>query len=196
MTHTEQDTLPLELPRTPEPAAPPRVSAVRFREPIPGPLHYTTMDSPLGELLLFGDGEALSGVSTSPKDGAPHRIPEGWVADAKPFVEVERQLGAYFAGKLREFDLPLAPAGTAWQLRVWRALTTIPYGKTAGYGELAQELGKPTASRAVGTANGRNPISVIVPCHRIIGANGALTGYSGGLERKRKLLNLEGRLRE
>ena len=196
MTHVEQDALPLELPEALEPAPPTRVKAVRFREPLPGPVHYTTVDSPLGELLLFGDGTALSGVSTEPEEGAPHRVPQGWVGDAEPFVEVERQLGAYFAGELREFDLPLAPAGTAWQLRVWRALTTIPYGETAGYGELAEELGKPTASRAVGTANGRNPISVIVPCHRIIGANGALTGYSGGLERKKKLLNLEGRLRE
>lgn len=191
MTHIEQDALPLELPETLEPAAPPRLKAVRFRDPFPGPTHYTTMDSPLGELLLFGDGESLGGVSTPPKDGAPHRVPQGWVAGAEPFVEVERQLTAYFAGELSRFDLPLAPAGTAWQLRVWRALTTIPYGETAGYGELAEELGKPTASRAVGTANGRNPISVIVPCHRIIGANGTLTGYAGGLDRKRKLLNLE-----
>lgn len=192
--NTEQDVLPLELPEGP--VAPPRTTSVRFREPLPGPIRYTRMDSPLGELTLYGDGEALGGVQTPPKDGVERSIPENWVADAKPFAEVERQLTAYFAGELREFDLPLAPAGTAWQLRVWRALTTIPYGETAGYGELAEELGKPTASRAVGTANGRNPISVIVPCHRIIGADGSLTGYAGGLDRKRKLLNLEGRQRE
>ncbi|QRN81808.1 MAG: methylated-DNA--[protein]-cysteine S-methyltransferase [Nocardiopsis sp. BM-2018] len=149
------------------------------------------MGSPLGELTLYGDGEALGGVLTPPKEGVSRAVPENWVADAKPFTEVERQLTAYFAGELKEFDLPLAPAGTAWQLRVWRALTTIPYGETAGYGQLAEELGRPTASRAVGMANGRNPISIIVPCHRVIGANGSLTGYAGGLERKQYLLGLE-----
>ncbi|SIO84292.1 methylated-DNA--[protein]-cysteine S-methyltransferase [Nocardiopsis sp. JB363] len=195
MTYTDQDALPLDLPAAVEPTAPPRVTSVRFREPMPGAIRYTTMDSPLGELLLFGDGEALAGVSTPPKDGSPHRVAERWVADRAPFAEVRRQLAAYFAGELREFDLPLAPAGTPWQLRVWRALTTIPYGETAGYGELAEELGRPTASRALGAANGRNPISVIVPCHRVIGANGSLTGYAGGLERKKKLLNLENKNR-
>ncbi|MBR8745331.1 methylated-DNA--[protein]-cysteine S-methyltransferase [Nocardiopsis sp. MG754419] len=195
MTYTDQDALPLDLPAPVEPIPPTRETAVRFREPMPGPIRYTTMDSPLGELLLFGDGEALGGVSTPPKDGAPHHVPEGWLAERTPFTEVERQLSAYFAGELRGFDLPLAPSGTVWQLRVWRALTTIPYGETAGYGELAEELGKPTASRAVGSANGRNPISVIVPCHRVIGANGSLTGYAGGLSRKEFLLTLEGRHR-
>ncbi|GAA1086469.1 methylated-DNA--[protein]-cysteine S-methyltransferase [Nocardiopsis metallicus] len=187
--NTEQDVLPLDLPQ--EPTAPPRETAVRFREPLPGPTYYTTMGSPLGELTLYGDGEALGGVLTPPKEGVSRAVPENWVADAKPFTEVERQLTAYFAGELKEFDLPLAPAGTAWQLRVWRALTTIPYGETAGYGQLAEELGRPTASRAVGMANGRNPISIIVPCHRVIGANGSLTGYAGGLERKQYLLGLE-----
>lgn len=187
--NTEQDVLPLDLPQEPE--APPRETAVRFREPLPGPTYHTRVDSPLGELTLYGDGEALGGVLTPPKEGVSRAIPENWVLDAKPFAEVERQLAAYFAGELTEFDLPLAPAGTAWQLRVWRALTTIPYGATAGYGQLAEELGRPTASRAVGTANGRNPISIIVPCHRVIGANGSLTGYAGGLERKQYLLGLE-----
>ncbi|MGW5879152.1 methylated-DNA--[protein]-cysteine S-methyltransferase [Nocardiopsis terrae] len=181
--------LPLDLPRGS--AAPPRRTATPFREPLPGPTRYTTVDSPLGELLLHGDGEALGGVLTRPGNGVERSIPQDWVAEAKPFTEAARQLAAYFAGELREFDLPLAPAGTPWQLRVWRALTTIPYGETAGYGQLAGELGKPTASRAVGTANGRNPISVIVPCHRVIGANGSLTGYAGGLERKEYLLTLE-----
>ncbi|WP_017580533.1 methylated-DNA--[protein]-cysteine S-methyltransferase [Nocardiopsis valliformis] len=187
--NTEQDVLPLDLPQ--EPAAPPRETAVRFREPLPGPTYYTTISSPLGELTLHGDGEALGGVLTPPKEGVSRTVPENWVTDAKPFTEVEQQLTAYFAGELKEFDLPLAPAGTAWQLRVWRALTTIPYGETAGYGQLAEELGRPTASRAVGMANGRNPISIIVPCHRVIGANGSLTGYAGGLERKQYLLGLE-----
>jgi methylated-DNA-[protein]-cysteine S-methyltransferase len=152
------------------------------------------MESPMGELTLFGDGEALSGVLTPAADGKTRVVPQDWVADRKPFTEVERQLKAYFAGELREFALPLAPAGTEWQLRVWAALTTIPFGETASYGQLAQEVGRPTASRAVGMANGRNPISIIVPCHRVIGANGSLTGYAGGLERKEFLLGLEKRI--
>jgi methylated-DNA-[protein]-cysteine S-methyltransferase len=187
--NTEQNVLPLDLPEGP--TAPPRDVAARFRQPLPGPTYHTTMASPLGELTLYGDGEALGGVLTPARDGVPRTVPEHWVADAKPFAEAERQLTAYFAGQLREFDLALAPAGTAWQLRVWRALTTIPHGETASYGQLAEELGRPTASRAVGMANGRNPISIIVPCHRVIGANGSLTGYAGGLERKGYLLDLE-----
>lgn len=172
-----------------EPVAPPREAAVTFRTPLPGPTRHTTMDSPLGELTLYGDGEALGGLLTPPKEG--RTVPSDWVRDEAAFTEVRKQLTAYFEGRLRHFDLPLAPAGTPWQLRVWQALTTIPYGETASYGELAQELGRPTASRAVGMANGRNPISVIVPCHRVIGANGSLTGYAGGLERKEFLLALE-----
>ncbi|WP_282104581.1 methylated-DNA--[protein]-cysteine S-methyltransferase [Nocardiopsis sp. B62] len=183
---TEQDTLPMDL----EQPAPSREAAVTFRSPLPGPTRHGTMDSPLGELTLFGDGEALGGLLTPPQQGT-RAIPSDWVADEGSFTEVRKQLAAYFAGELQHFDLPLAPSGTPWQLRVWRALTTVPYGETSSYGQLARELGRPTASRAVGMANGRNPISVIVPCHRIIGANGKLTGYAGGLERKEFLLALE-----
>nr|WP_152691975.1 methylated-DNA--[protein]-cysteine S-methyltransferase [Nocardiopsis sp. RV163] len=177
-----------------EPKAPPRVAAVEFRAPLPGPTRYTTMPSPVGDLTLFGDGAALAGVLTPAKDGRTRMVPQDWVADHEPFADAEKQLKEYFAGELREFSLPLAPVGTDWQLKVWAALTAIPFGETASYGQLAEELGRPTASRAVGTANGRNPISIIVPCHRVIGANGSLTGYAGGLERKEFLLGLEGRV--
>jgi methylated-DNA-[protein]-cysteine S-methyltransferase len=111
--------------------------------------------------------------------------------DTPPLDEARRQLEAYFAGELREFDLPLAPEGSEFQLRVWEQLRAIPYGETISYGELARRVGDPAAARAVGLANGRNPLPVIVPCHRVIGADGALTGFGGGLERKRRLLELE-----
>jgi methylated-DNA-[protein]-cysteine S-methyltransferase len=115
----------------------------------------------------------------------------GWVRDADAFADVAHQLDAYFAGELRDFDLQLAPAGTPFQQQVWSALRAIPYGETASYGEIASTVGQPGAARAVGGANNRNPIAIIVPCHRVIGAGGSLTGYGGGLERKRKLLALE-----
>ncbi|WP_277615514.1 MULTISPECIES: methylated-DNA--[protein]-cysteine S-methyltransferase [Nocardiopsis] len=182
------DMLPLDI-EVPEPA---RAAAVVFKDPTPGPTRFTTMDSPVGELTLYGDGQALGGVLTPAKDGSSRHVPADWVReDTGVLADTADQLRAYFAGTLTEFDLPLAPAGTEWQRRVWTALTTIPYGETASYGELAQELGRPTASRAVGMANGRNPISIVVPCHRVIGADGTLTGYAGGLERKRFLLSLE-----
>jgi methylated-DNA-[protein]-cysteine S-methyltransferase len=119
-----------------------------------------------------------------------------WVEDAARFEEARRQLDEYFAGHRAEFDLPLSPRGTAFQREVWAALQTIPYGEVRSYGQIAAQIGRPGASRAVGLANGRNPISVIVPCHRVIGASGALTGYGGGLPRKRLLLDLEARGRE
>lgn len=179
------------LPLDVAPVAPWRRAPVEFRTPLPGPTRYTTMPSPVGELTLFGDGEALSGLLTSAKEGRSRIIAENWSSDPAPFTEAVRQLESYFAGELREFDLPLAPVGTEWQLKVWAALTTIPFGETASYGRLAEELGRPTASRAVGMANGRNPLSIVIPCHRVIGADGSLTGYSGGLERKKFLLGLE-----
>jgi methylated-DNA-[protein]-cysteine S-methyltransferase len=114
-----------------------------------------------------------------------------WVEDAGPFGQVTRQLDEYFAGDRTEFDLPLHPIGTPFQLEVWEALTAIPYGEVRSYGQVAEQLGRPGASRAVGLANGRNPIAVIVPCHRVIGASGSLTGYGGGIHRKRLLLDLE-----
>ena len=145
----------------------------------------TIIDSSVGELTLTSDGAALtalhfgvSGPATGPDD----------VTSA-----AAEQLAAYFAGDRREFDLPLRPAGTAFQHAVWDALRHIPYGETIGYGELAQRLGRPRAARAVGLANGTNPIAIVVPCHRVIGASGKLTGYGGGLERKRTLLELEAR---
>ena len=149
------------------------------------PPRYDTIESPLGELLLVGDGRALTGLYM---DGAPG---PGWRRDPAAFRQAADQLRAYFARELREFDLPLAPHGTPFQQEVWAALREIPYGRTVGYAELAAALGRPGAARAVGAANGRNPMSIVVPCHRVIGADGALTGYGGGLRRKRLLLDLE-----
>ena len=146
---------------------------------------YDSIDSPLGPLLLTGDGHALTGLHM---DGRPRA---DWRRDRAAFAAAAEQLEAYFAGRLTEFDLPLAPRGTPFQLAVWQALREIRYGTTISYGELAARLGRPHAGRAVGAANARNPIGVIVPCHRVIGARGALTGYGGGLERKRRLLELE-----
>jgi methylated-DNA-[protein]-cysteine S-methyltransferase len=148
---------------------------------------FHVLDSPIGRLLLTRDGRALTGLYMEPHP----RLPTSARSDPAGFADAEAQLRAYFAGERTEFDLPLAPSGTPFQLRVWEALRTIPYGETATYAELAAAVGKPTAFRAVGAANGRNPISVIVPCHRVIGADGTLTGYGGGLERKRVLLELE-----
>jgi methylated-DNA-[protein]-cysteine S-methyltransferase len=153
---------------------------------------YTTVDSPIGELLLLGDGDALHGLymQDAPK---PMTLEPGWRADRGTFADVRRQLDEYFGGDRTTFDVPLAAAGTPFQRAVWRGLRGIPYGETMSYGELARRIGRPSAVRAVGLANGRNPISVIVPCHRVIGADGTLTGYGGGIERKRLLLELETR---
>jgi methylated-DNA-[protein]-cysteine S-methyltransferase len=156
----------------------------------PSTVAYTTTDSPLGELLLLSDGAALTGLRLSPHHDLLARHPQ-WRRQATPFGEAVAQLAAYFAGDLTEFDLPLAPHGSAFQLQVWEALRTIPYGQTTSYGQLAASLGNPRACRAVGLANGRNPIAVVVPCHRVIGSAGSLVGYGGGLERKRLLLALE-----
>lgn len=188
---TEQDMLPLAA--TDEAAGARRVPGVDFRTPLEGPTRYTLMDSPVGELTLTGDGEALTGIHTRGAGDKNQIVQDGWVRDDAPFAEAARQLRAYFEGRLRDFDLPLAPPGTEWQLTVWHALTTVPYGRTASYGELARDLHRPGSSRAVGSANGRNPISIVVPCHRVIGADGSLTGYSGGVWRKEHLLGLETR---
>jgi methylated-DNA-[protein]-cysteine S-methyltransferase len=154
------------------------------------PLLYTLVDSPIGSLLLVGDGHALRGLYM--QDGRrPKQIAPDWEPSTSCFADVRAQLSEYFAGARTEFDLALSIDGTPFERRVWSALTEIPYGETLSYGELARRLGQPSAARAVGLANGRNPISVIVPCHRVIGANGTLTGYGGGLERKRMLLELE-----
>jgi methylated-DNA-[protein]-cysteine S-methyltransferase len=149
------------------------------------PARWHTLDSPIGELLLVGDGRALSRLEMSPRD-----LPSGR-RDPDAFRDVAAQLDAYFAGELTEFDVPLAPSGSGFQLRVWAELLAIPYGQTVSYGAVAAAIGRPDAVRAVGATNGRNPIAVIVPCHRVIGADGSLVGYGGGLPRKRLLLELE-----
>ena len=153
-------------------------------------IFYTTFGSPVGPLLLAGDSNALRLVSfESSKRSTPPR--PDWEQDKAPFAEVIRQLQAYFGGELKEFDLPLALEGTDFQLRVWKALRTIPYGETISYAQLAQCIGNPKSVRAVGLANGSNPIPIIVPCHRVIGSDGSLTGFGGGLSTKKKLLELE-----
>ena len=154
------------------------------------PVFFCTHPSPVGELLLTWGGRALTGLYMDPHKWGPERGPD-WREDAAPFAAAREQLDAYFAGELAEFDLPLAPEGTEFQRRVWDALRRIPYGKTVSYAELARMIGKSEAVRAVGAANGRNPISIIIPCHRVIGADGSLVGYGGGLERKRWLLQHE-----
>ncbi|MEU8139145.1 methylated-DNA--[protein]-cysteine S-methyltransferase [Streptodolium elevatio] len=164
---------------------------MEFVPPLDGPPRHTVVGSPVGELLLVGDGEALSGLFMLPDAKYVPEIGGDWVRDDAVFDEVTRQLEEYFGGERREFDLRLAPRGTDFQRRVWRELTTIPYGRTTSYGAMADALGSPTASRAVGAANGRNPISIIVPCHRVIASTGALTGYAGGLDKKQQLLALE-----
>jgi methylated-DNA-[protein]-cysteine S-methyltransferase len=153
---------------------------------------FTTIESPIGRLLLTSDGTALTGLYMEPSRKA--QSTDGCIEDvsAPPLSAAVRQLTEYFAGTRREFDLPLRLQGTVFQQRVWRELTEIPYGETWSYGELAKRIDKPNASRAVGLANGRNPISILVPCHRVIGADGSLTGYGGGLDRKRWLLAHEG----
>ncbi|AVH94658.1 MULTISPECIES: methylated-DNA--[protein]-cysteine S-methyltransferase [Streptomyces] len=153
-------------------------------------VQHTVVDSPYEPLTLVAVDGVLSRVHMT---GQRHRPPEETFGDPdpRPFGEAVRQLDAYFAGELTAFDLPLHLVGTPFQLRVWERLSLIPYGETRTYGELAEELGNPGASRAVGLANGKNPVGIIVPCHRVVGAGGGLTGYGGGLDRKRRLLAFE-----
>ena len=151
---------------------------------------WTRTASPIGDLLLVGDGHALHGLYME-EGRRPVAIARDWVEDPTAFADVRAQLAEYFAGSRTRFDVPLVLRGTPFQRAVWGALRAIPYGQTVGYGELARAIGRPGAARAVGLANGRNPIAVIVPCHRVVGANGSLTGYGGGMERKRLLLDLE-----
>ncbi len=154
------------------------------------PIFYEHIESPIGSILLAGDGTTLSFVGL-PESRHPLSIPPDWKRNAEAFVLAKQQFAAYFAGDLKEFDLPLAPRGTEFQQRVWKALGTIPYALTISYAELARRIDNPKASRAVGLANGANPLSIIVPCHRVIGTNGSLTGYGGGLKAKQHLLDLE-----
>jgi methylated-DNA-[protein]-cysteine S-methyltransferase len=151
---------------------------------------YTYTTSPVGRLLLAGEGNALRWLAFA--EGREAVEPEpGWEHAEEPFGEAIRQLRCYFSGDLTAFDLPLAPEGTLFQRTVWQALVEIPYGETISYGELARRIGKPSAVRAVGAANGQNPLAIVVPCHRVIGSDGKLTGYGGGLEVKEALLALE-----
>jgi len=153
---------------------------------------YTSLASPIGPLLLVADGSGLRQIVFA-KNGRPAEAEPDWQQNSSPFRDLTRQLEAYFAGQLEIFDLPLAPEGTSFQQKVWTELCKIPYGETISYGDLACRIGNPNASRAVGLANGSNPIPIIIPCHRVIGSNGKLTGYGGGLHIKEKLLALEKR---
>jgi methylated-DNA-[protein]-cysteine S-methyltransferase len=148
------------------------------------------MDSPVGPLTLVSTDGVLSGMYMDDQRHRPTAETFG-LRDDTQSAEVIEQLEAYFTGELREFNVPLAMVGTEFQRRVWTELQRIPYGETTTYGELAERLGQPTAARAVGLANGKNPISIIVPCHRVVGSTGSLTGYGGGLERKQALLDHE-----
>ena len=155
--------------------------------------YYQLYDSPTGELLLLSNGVALTALHMTAGKYVPTTSSD-WVRDERLpiFAQTKRELDAYFLGKLRAFTMPLAPLGTDFQKRAWLALTKIPYGETRSYGQQAHSIGSPAAVRAIGSANGKNPIGIIVPCHRVIGANGSLTGYAGGLHNKEFLLKLEG----
>jgi methylated-DNA-[protein]-cysteine S-methyltransferase len=157
-------------------------------------VYYTEMKCPLGTLVLESDGESLTRVRLpgEPEPATASGDGDDRVRDAKPFKEATAQLREYFAGTRRKFDLPLAPRGTPFQLKVWRELRKIPYGSTITYAVLAHRTGNDKACRAVGAANGRNPLPIIVPCHRVIGTDGSLTGFGGGIEAKHRLLKLEG----
>jgi methylated-DNA-[protein]-cysteine S-methyltransferase len=150
--------------------------------------YYTIVESPIDELTLVSNGRELTALHMGEV-----RVGSDWVRDddAEPFARVREQLRRYFRGELTSFEVPIALKGTEFQRQVWEELCRIPYGQTISYGELARRIGNPNAMRAVGLANGRNPIGIIVPCHRVIGANGTLTGYGGGLPRKKLLLELE-----
>lgn len=154
---------------------------------------HVTLPSPIGPLTLVAQAGRVTGLYMDAQRHRPDAVTFGIPGEPEdePFAAAARQLAAYFAGQLTAFDLPLAPAGTQFQQRVWAALQTIPYGQTWTYGQLAAKIGNAAAIRAVGLANGKNPIALVIPCHRVIGSDGSLTGYGGGLDRKRFLLDLE-----
>ena len=158
-------------------------------------MFYDIIDTPLGQMTLIGDEHSLIHIEL-PEAKRPLMLASEWRRDANRFSEERRQFDQYFSGTSNTFDLPLAPSGTPFQKEVWRALCDIGYGETISYGELASRIGRPKASRAVGLANGANPLSIIVPCHRVIGANGSLTGYGGGMNAKRWLLDHEKKNRD
>jgi methylated-DNA-[protein]-cysteine S-methyltransferase len=153
----------------------------------------TTVPSPVGRLTLLGEGEDLVGLYFD-HDPEAAKARAGAVRDDRRLRRAAAELEEYFAGSRTRFDLPLAPRGTEFQKAVWRALVRIPFGETATYGEIARSIGQAAASRAIGGANHRNPIAIVIPCHRVIGADGSMTGYGGGLDRKRLLLDLEARV--
>ncbi len=153
-------------------------------------MYYCYLNTPIGDLLLAGDDDALSLVGF-PQGAMRHDPDADWVYDEKPFAAVREQLQEYFAGTRKDFDLPLNVSGTEFQVQVLEELQRIPYGETTSYGDIAQRIGRPKAMRAVGAANGRNPIPIIIPCHRVIGSGGQLTGFGGGLDTKEALLRLE-----
>ncbi|MEI2775498.1 MAG: methylated-DNA--[protein]-cysteine S-methyltransferase [Tetrasphaera sp.] len=158
---------------------------------VSGPVHVV-LDSPVGPLTVVAEDEAVIGIYFAGHRRRHPLPPAGLALPAEPVLQdTAGQLAEYFAGRRRAFDLPLAPRGDAFQQDVWALLQDIPYGKTRSYGDLAAALGRPGAARAVGAANGANPISIVIPCHRVVGADGTLTGYAGGLDRKRFLLDLE-----
>lgn len=153
-------------------------------------MYYRYLTTPIGDLLLAGDEDGLAQIGFP--QGKMRRDPApDWIFNEKPFVEACRQLGEYFAGTRKEFELPLHLSGTDFQVQVLEELQKIPYGETASYGDIAKRIGRPKAMRAVGAANGRNPIPIVIPCHRVIGSSGDLTGFGGGLDTKEALLRLE-----
>jgi len=154
-------------------------------------MRYTTFASPLGELLAIASSRGLSGLYLPGDRHFPTKVGASWQADDALFTSLRNQLNAYFSGRPTRFDLALDLVGTSFQQRVWTALCAIPWGATASYAEIAHRIGAPRAARAVGMANGRNPVAIIVPCHRVIGASGDLTGYASGIVNKRYLLDLE-----
>lgn len=151
--------------------------------------YYQWIESPVGLLLMTGDGRSLTGLYLKGQKHFPIQTADGQEsAKAEPFAQTQAQLTEYFAHQRQSFDIPLAAQGTNFQKQIWQLLLQIPFGETVSYGSLAQKIGQPDAARAVGAANGRNPLSIIVPCHRVIAANGKLTGYAGGVDRKQWLL--------
>lgn len=152
-------------------------------------LRYTYVDTPIGAILVAGDDNAIVEIQFAGAEPKPE-----WIRDDAALAGAASQLGAYFAGELCAFDLPLAPRGTNFQQSVWRALRAIPYGETTTYAKIAERIGKPRAVRAVGAANGANPIPIVIPCHRVIGSSGSMTGFGGGIDVKRQLLALEARV--
>lgn len=155
--------------------------------------HFTHFDTPMGTMLAIATDDAITDLHIVSGKYVP-KIDEQWIDSPKlpVFLQLRQELGEYFAGKRKSFNVKLAPEGTEFQRAAWKALTKIPFGQTRSYGEQAAAIGNPKAVRAIGAANGRNPIAIVVPCHRVIGANGTLTGYAGGLDKKEFLLKLEG----